>query len=234
MATLTLLSLTQAPVTPVPTPTLRLLRTPSLAATGLIVRTLAPTPLPLPITPPDCYETPVGGLWCLGWLHNRLLIPIEQVVVQVYLVTTDGTALTTQETPIARNILWPGERSPYGVRFEHIPEGTAGPVAVITSATRAPVPTAPPVEVRDVRTEQRDSVLHVAGSMGNAGPTPVDQLSVVVTLLDERERVTGFRMVRWPPEQALDPGDSLPFAVDVIPQGMSATRVEVSAEGRVY
>jgi hypothetical protein len=112
-ATLALFRLTPIPATP--TLALRLLRTPTLIATRNLTRTASPTPLPLPVLTPDCYETPVGGMWCLGVITNRLRMPVEQVAVQVYLVTPDGTALAVREGRLAHDVLWPGQSAPYGV-----------------------------------------------------------------------------------------------------------------------
>ena len=61
-----LLGLTLPSITP--TPILRLLRTPG----SIFTRTLAPTPLPIRVDSPICYETPVGSLVCLGVVHNVL------------------------------------------------------------------------------------------------------------------------------------------------------------------
>jgi hypothetical protein len=230
--TLTLLRFTPQWVTPTPAP--RLLRTPTLRTTSVVMLTLAPTPLPLQIPAPDCYETPVGGLWCLGLVRNGLIIPIEQVLVRIYLVAADGTALAERDAPAARTMLSPGEMSPYGALFERIPEGSAGPVAVLISASKAKASGAktPVVQVQDLNGENQSSAFHMTGALVNTGAVAADQLCLVVTLLDNSGRVTGFRELRWPPDQTLSPGERLPFSLDVIPQGLGTTRFEASAESR--
>jgi hypothetical protein len=231
--TLTLLRFTPQWVTPTPTP--RLLRTPTLRTTSVMMMTLAPTPLALPVPAPNCYETPVGGLWCLGLVRNGLIVPIEQVIIRIYLVSADGTALAERDAPTALAVLPPGEMSPYGVLFDRIPEGSTGPVAMLISASKANVPggNMPVLQVQDLRGENRDSVFYLTGVLVNTGAVTADQLRLVVTLLDSGGRVTGFRQLRWPPNQALLPGEQLSFSLEVIPQGLGTTRFEASAESRV-
>ncbi len=227
-----LLSLTLPLATP--TPILRLLRTPALRATGLASVTRAVvTPLPLSVSAPSCYETPVGSLWCLGLIRNELSVPTEQVVIRIYLVRLDGTALTFQDVRPARSLLEPGAASPYGALFNAIPDGTAGPVAVIVGAiqTSAQSAHAVSIDVRDVHSEAREAGYQISGTLVNRSAAPVRELNLVVALFDDGGRVTGFRQLQWPPAQVLRPGESLSFNLDAVPQGRGTIRVEASAEG---
>jgi hypothetical protein len=212
---------------------LRLLRTPTLRATGLVTG-VAATPLPLSMTPPACYETPAGSLWCLGLIRNELSIPIDQVVVRIYLVTADGTAVDAKDAHAIRVVLEPGTASPYGVLFNAVPAGTAGPVGILISANHSTDQAArfADLTVRDVQSEVRASGFHVSGKLVNTTPTALRQLSLVVTLLDDGGRVAGFRELRWSADQMLGPAAVLPFEADAVAQGRGATRVVVSAEGR--
>src|SRR5258706_12690077 len=132
--TLVLLNLTRPAFTP--TPILRLLRTPTLRASNTLMPFPISTPLPIQLSPPDCYETPVGSLWCLGLIRNTLSVPIHQVLISVYLVRLDGTVLAEKITASANKTIAAGEFSSYGVLFDAIPEGFAGPIAVLTGATQ--------------------------------------------------------------------------------------------------
>ncbi len=225
--TLSIFNLTRTPITP--TPILRLLRTPT--PHNPVARTrIAPTPLPVPLTPPDCYETPVGSLWCLGLVRNPLTTPIEQVTLQVYLVSADGTALTDANTMLSLAVLGPGESAPYGVLFNSIPQDYAGPVVVLTSTRTAQSVKHAELEVHDLRYEVADSLYSVHGTLVNTASVPVKRLTVVVTLFDANGRVTGFRQAVWPADQTLAPQGSLSFQLDVAPQGLGTMRVEATAE----
>jgi hypothetical protein len=185
------------------------------------------------LAPPNCYETPVGSLWCLGLIRNEQTFPVEQVVIRVYLVRADGTAIAAKDAAAARVTLPPQSTSPYGVLFEAVPDGV-GPVAVLISANQRLDWTegALPVQVRDIQSSDRDGGYHVTGTLVNTTNTALQQLSVIVTLFDGQGRVTGYRQSRLPPNQSLAPGDKIPFAVDVIPQGLGTVRTDASAEGR--
>ncbi|MCC7452158.1 MAG: hypothetical protein IT324_32445 [Anaerolineae bacterium] len=228
-----LLSFTQTLATP--TPILRLLRTPPLRLTGIgtIARTAAPLPTPLPVmvNPPHCYETPAGSLWCLGLVRNNLTIAVQQIIIRVYLVNAEGTALAELDAMPARLMLAPGETSPYGVLFHAIPGESLGPVAVLVSAYEADK-FYQSLDVRDVKSQPHNSGFRITGTVLNTTSGTIREPSLVITLFDSAGQVTGFRQWRWPDDLILKPGASLPFDVEAIPQGMNTARVEASVEGQ--
>jgi len=231
-ATLDLLKLTPAPALPLaPTPLLRLRRTPTLPASTLFAMTLAPTPLPLPVPAPDCYETPVGGLWCLGLLRNLLRQPIEDVLIRVYLVSADGQPLAFRDVPTAHFRLNPGQESPFGALFERAPSGVAGPVAVIGMA-RPATSDRVMLPVRDMLTSAEGMLFRVQGAILNTHQAPVGQVRLVVTLRDSAGRVTGFRQLLFPPDQGLQPEQRREFTLSVVAHTPGTARVEASAEGQ--
>lgn len=231
-ATLDLLKLTPSPATPIiPTPILRLRRTPTFSASTLLAITLAPTPIPLPVSTPDCYETPVGGMWCLGLLRNLLSEPIEDVIVRVYLVSADGLPLAYRETHTAHYRLNPGQESPIGVLFERIPTGAAGPVAVVVAARPAKSDRVA-LMVHDVLTNAEGVLFRVQGLIINTEGQQVGQVRLVVVLRDDAGRVTGFRQLLIPSDQVLLPQQHREFALSVVAHAPGTSRVEASAEGQ--
>jgi hypothetical protein len=230
-ATLILLGFTPTPATPIPT--LRLMRTPIPTRVSLV--TLAPTlmRLHIPVANPTCYETTAGSLLCLGQIQNSLAIPLEQIMIRVYLVTADGTGLLHRDIAIACSLLMPDHKSPYGVIFESIPEGTAGAVAVVINALEAsPHSIYGLLEAGKMKIEQQDSLYRISGQISNRQITTLTELSLVVTLLDENNRITGFRQYRWPSTVKLNTSESISFSIEVIPQTLGTTRFEVNAEGK--
>lgn len=223
-ATLTLLTLTQS--SPTPTPALFLLRTPAIHPTSI-----RSTPPVLNIRPPDCYETPVGGMWCLGLIRNILIIPLEGVTVRVYLVTAEGIALSHRETLIARSTLPPGEMSPYGVFFESVPAGMVGPVATLVDAQQVSVDSVLPTLVARISMEDNQGALfYVMGEVHNAGSITTKGFELVITLFDQQDRVVGFR--QWRSGAFLAGGETLPFELQLIPLSQKAIHAEVSVDGR--
>ncbi|MEP7288397.1 MAG: hypothetical protein ABI947_21815 [Chloroflexota bacterium] len=226
----TLLSLAHPTITP--TAMLRLIRTPTLYSTYSTALALAPTVLPLPLLPPKCYETPVGSLWCFGLIRNTQDKPIGQIMVRVYLVSSDGSALVEKQVASARASLAPGEFTPYGVLFDSQPAGSVGPVVMLISAVNLEASAlSTSVKVNEFYSETRDGAYHITGTLINSDSKSLRTLSLVVTLLDGEDHVTGFRQVRWDDAQVLMPTATLPFTVDVIPFGQGPMRVEISAEG---
>jgi hypothetical protein len=217
-----------------PTPILRLLRTPTLRATGVFTVTrVISTALPVTINPPNCYETPVGSQWCLGLVQNGLSVTVGQIIIRLYLVNADGTAVAEQEVTLSRPFLLPGESAPYGVRFNSIPEGNIGPVAAVVRANKAADNNGVSLKTQDVHLDVHDAVYRVSGKIINPATQPVQQLAVVATLFDKNGRVTGFREMRFAPETVIAPGASLLFELDAIAQGLGTVRVEATATGRL-
>jgi hypothetical protein len=216
-ATLTLLTL--------PAPTLELLR-----STSAVILTLSPA-APLGVPEPNCYETPVGSLWCLGLIRNDMLHPIEQIAIKVILLREDGSIIEERLTPTARAVLMPGEYAPYGVLFERGAASSIGATAVLTRAVEITDPARiPNIVVRGVETRIESSIYHVTGEVVNLGTRPVLDVQLVATLFDEQDQVTGFRQLHM--GLTLAPGEATPFAMYAIPQGLGTMRLEVSADGR--
>ncbi len=217
------------------TPILRILRTPSLGVTAIRSTAARPTPPPLTLDPPNCYETPVGSLWCLGLVRNPLPMILEGIIVRIVLVSSDGTALAERETLIARRIVRSGEVSPYGVLFDSPPIGYAGPVPELVAASPASPANAAAVAltIQNVRGEVRESGFHLSGQLVNTATTTVQVESGVATLFDKRERVIGFRALEH--DQPLATGKVLTFDLDVIPQTLAAqdtARYSIDVDGR--
>jgi len=229
MATLALLKWTHTP-TATPTSTPRLRRTPTLSPATLIALTLVPTPLPLLVNNPNCQETPVGSLLCLGSLYNPLGEPISQPVVRVYLVDSFGNALAVREVTTARSYLLPDESTPYGAQFEQMPSEYRGAVAEIARAlpNRQALPQ---LAVERLHSTYSEGRYLLSGELHNYSEHAVENLSLVATLYDEAGQVTGFRQLRLPPDQVLLPRQHLPFQLSVIPHLEGTHNVIAAAEG---
>lgn len=241
LATLVLLGWTLTPPTPLPTrtPLPHLLRTPTLPM--LTTVTLMPTsPAALStaqteqllLAQPTCYETATGSLYCLGVVENTLLLAVEHLVIRVYLVDVQGSALAQGESGLAQMLLLPGERAPYGVLFDSAPAGVIGGVAVLINAQESASQNATTgaivhLLIQDVTREN----WQVSGAVINKSAQRLERICVIVTLYDKMGAVTGFRVWRSADQQLLNAGSTLPFEITAIPQGNPVARLEVSAEG---
>ncbi len=225
----TLLGYTHIP--PTLTPMLRVLRTPSLAATVARMATVL-TPQPLTLDPPTCHETSVGSLWCFGLVRNTLSAAVESISLRVYLVTADGTALVQGDCLLARQLLRPGDSAPYAVLFNSVPSGIAGAVAVLLSANTSVNSDARLIvlDIGHLRGEVHDeSIYHLSGQITNSSAIAIHGVALIATLFDKAGLITGFRQIKI--EQTIPPNASIPFEFDVIPQGIGTVRYEVAADG---
>jgi hypothetical protein len=228
-ATLALLGFSTLP--PTPAPTLFVIRTPTLTSPQMMIMTLAPTPLPLRPDTPHCYETQAGGLACLGLVYNGLSVPIEAVIVRVYLVTAQGEPLAYRDVSPAHRLIRPGESAPYRALFEQNLPGAAGAVATLHHATKASDYDVVAVTIRDARYVALSNYHRVSGQVVNQHSPALNQIQVTVTLFDNKGRVTGYRQVNVYMGTPLYEGDAAPFTAEVVPHGSGTTRFEVSAEG---
>jgi hypothetical protein len=209
---------------------LRLLRTPTLRSSGTALA-MAATPLTLSVEPPICYETPVGSLWCFGLVRNVGSLPFEHITIRVYLVTINGDPLVHQETSTAHEVLFPGMESPYGVLFDSIPEHAVGSVAGLINAIPVSLEQqnqTANITVSNVHYDKRDRVFYVTALLTNSNKQSVHNIRVVVTLFNDNQQVTGFRTQHI--AQSLSVGQSISFQLDVIPQGYSTQKIDISTE----
>ena len=191
----------------------------------------SPALLHLKIIGPACYETPVGSLVCLGQVRNTLDTPVEQIVVEVQLVTSNGTALASREVFVSRHLIPAGSSGPYRVLFEEIPAGYAaafpqvknGQVLASMSSQMAEL------TLRQVSGRFVANQYQIAMSMINRTLLPIERISITMVLTSDEGAVTGFRQVTL--DRELRPGEALSLNLKVIPQGPSTVGYEVFAEG---
>ncbi|MBN1681294.1 MAG: hypothetical protein JW966_13505 [Anaerolineae bacterium] len=194
---------------------------------------LSPVAIYLAVSGPACYETPVGSLICLGQVRNMLDRPVEHVMVSVQLLARDGTPLASSQTLIAQIVLPAGRNAPYRVLFDEVPENYAGAYAFVESGQIAENAgdRYADLGLRQVGVVFLDEQYQVTLSISNKSARTAEQLSIVVTLLDDAGHVTGFRQMVLSPDRHLEPGETLALMVEVIPQGLNTVAFEAYAEG---
>jgi hypothetical protein len=176
-----------------------------------------PTPLPLPISGEGLYRTPVGGVWCMGEVINTMGDPVTNLQVYVTLVDAQGTSLTSHVTLAAADYLAPGERAPFAVLFNDAIAAEAVDahfellrgefVSQITSGFV-------PLTVSDLDGAVSGPQYRVGGRVVNMADVAVEQVTVVVVLYDEEQRIIGYRqMVLLNRDTSLAPGQAQVFRV---------------------
>jgi len=86
-----------------------------LAAAG--TPTPTPTPLPFAVENVSFSQTPLGGLWCFGEVHNTTPVDLEQAAVTISLLDKDGQVLAQTQEYAQIDLIAPGGRAPFAVRF---------------------------------------------------------------------------------------------------------------------
>ncbi len=182
---------------------------------------------------PTCYETPLGSLICLGQVYNTLEAPLENVIVNVTLISREGIPLDDASALLARAILPAGARGPYRVIFDSVPAGYESAIAAIDAAEVAidAEHRYADLELREVAVVFNEQQFKVTVSVANRSRQPADELVLTVTLLDRSGRVTGFRQVTLEDNYALAPNQPMSLTIGVIPQGPNTVSFDAFAEG---
>jgi LysM repeat protein len=182
---------------------------------------ILPTPTPLPLTTSGTalYETPVGGLWCMGEVVNTTSEPVTNLKVAVTLLAPDGTPLITARTQANADYLSPGSRAPFSLLFRSPPAGvTDAQVILLRGESISPITAGfVPLDVLDADGAVSGPQYRVRGTLSNSSQGPVSRVSVVVTVYNAASDVVGYRQLMIP-DVTLSPGQQQPFDVLLTPQ----------------
>jgi LysM repeat protein len=195
--------------------------------------TAVPTPLPFVIENVTFSNTTLGGLWGLGEIRNTSGLDLEQVALSAALLDSDGNVLAEEHVPVQLELVAPGERAPFAVRFSTPPRTFAS--YLITPLTAIPGYTGNyyrDLIVKESSGEgERYSTYTVSGKITNIGPEDAVDVVVTTTIYDALGRVIGTRRV--PPEHNVIPrGGDTTFAVQITPIGGPVSSYGVTVLGR--
>lgn len=198
---------------------------------------IAPTQPPLPVKVENAarYQTPVGSSWVLGEVFNSTDQPIENVQVRVALLDAAGQEIASESPFLALDAVPPGGRAPFSVLFSAPPNGVIDFQAYVVRADQAYNYGSryAQLQVTDVQTRSVGAQVGVSGKVANTGASNAVGAHVVITLYDEKGRVTGFRQFTLPDDQ-LAAGGTTPFDVIVSPDpsAPSVMNSAVAAQAR--
>ena len=193
-----------------------------------------PTPLPLNIEGVALYQTPVGGVWCMGEVVNTTGGPVTNMQIEATLVAGDGTPLVSAVALAAADYLAPNDRAPFAVLFENPPTGVADvAVRLLRGETVSAITSGfVPLDVAQAEGAVSGPQYRVTGQLVNNSGVSLQRISVVVTLYDGEERVAGYRQQVFGEEVVIPAGQSWKFELLLTPQGLEApTSFQVLAWG---
>lgn len=176
----------------------------------------SPTPLPLQILAPSCYETHPGSLLCLGRVDNPLDFAVERVTVEVSLSQPDGTTALRRAT-VEQMLIPAGSFAPYQASFDGDADSSGSVNArMISAAYSAQALTE--VRVAEVAGEVQDGRVLVSAVITNPDSHEVELLRAFITLLDGTGRVIGYRVLMFEMGTVLASGEDYPLHVELTPQ----------------
>jgi LysM repeat protein len=205
------------------------------AQLGVGTPTPEPTPLALELGPVYFGTENADGLWALGEVKNPGDQPLEGVRIGLQLLDDAGQVLTEGDAPIATNLLEVDASSPYGIRFDPVPEDFTNYFVYTLSA----YPGHLGVHYRDLQVievqgeGERYYTFDLTGIVRNTGPEDAVEVTVTATLYDALGQVIGFRKVE-PAHNVIPYGGETTFSVSIIPFGGPVDSWHVSAEARRY
>jgi len=194
-----------------------------------------PTPTPLPFDIVNLYfdRTPLGGLWCLGEIHNTSDVDLEQVQVMVTLYDDQHEVLASGSAFVQLDLIAPDGRAPFAIFFPDAP-------ATFASYEAQPLSGVPAyvggyyrdLEVRGTEAEgERYASYTVRGRVVNVGPEDAVGVSVVITAYDALGHVIGVRK-GIPKHNVVPRGGETTFQVELVPVGGPVITYTVQALGR--
>jgi LysM repeat protein len=192
-----------------------------------------PTPVPFAVENVTFNNTPLGGFWCLGEIHNTTGLDLEQAGVKIVLLDEQGEAVAEAQEYVQIELLRPGGRAPFAVRFTSPPQSFASYLAIPWQGVQGYIGNYYlDLSVSDLQGEgERYAVYTVSGSVSNTGPEDTVDVLVTVTLYDALGRVIGLR--REVPEHNVIPrGGHTTFTMDLTPAGGPVADFRVDALGR--
>jgi LysM repeat protein len=195
--------------------------------------TVAPTPLPFVIENVMFSNSALGGLWGLGEIRNTSGMDLEQVALTAVLLDAEGSTLAQEQVPVQIDLVAPGQRAPFAVRFNAPPRTFANYLITPLSA----IPGYTGSYYRDLIVKEssgegeRYSTYTVSGTITNMGPEDAVDVVVTTTLYDALGRVIGTRRV--PPAHNVIPrGGDTTFTVQITPIGGPVSSHGVTVLGR--
>lgn len=174
----------------------------------------SPTPLPLQILAPNCYETHPGSLLCLGRVDNPLDFAVERVTVEVSLSQPDGTT-ALRRASVEQMLIPAGSFAPYQASFDGNVSGSVNARMVSAAYSAQSVPE---VLVEDVEGDVQDGRVLISAIITNPDAHEVELLRAFITLLDGTGRVIGYRVLVFEVGTVLASGEDYPLHVEMTPQ----------------
>lgn len=185
---------------------------------GQTLQIPAPTPMPLLVQPPTCYEARPGSLLCLGRVENPLAFPVEAVSVEVHLIQQNGEIYRSQRSTVEQTNIPSGSFAPYQAMFSADWSDFTTADAALISAAPAEADRFLTLLIEDVQGVAIGAQLIVTAVIVNPNAQTAELLRAFITLTDSAGAITGYRVVTFESGSLLAAGDRLPIEIEITPQ----------------
>ena len=168
-----------------------------------LASTLIPSNLPVYITvhPPTCYESAPGGVVCYGLVENSTGLTVGRVELGAYLIDPNGVILREEQVSLDQRIVLTGGFAPYRVLFSardslYLSEQFGGIAVELVGVTHVQDDRAQAIlTVNMLNAGWDEGRYRIRIRIQNSNADETTGARVVITLLDEQNRVTGYRIV---------------------------------------
>lgn len=205
---------------------------PAVGAAGATA-TVEPTPLPFAAENVSFANSQLGGLWCFGEIRNTTGTDLEQAGVTVSLLDETGEVVAEAQDYVQVELLRPGERAPFALRFQAPPQSFASYLVAPWKGVQGYMG-GYYFDLVGQETQgegERYAIYTVSGFIANTGPEDAVDVVVTITLYDALGRVIGTR--RAPPAYNVIPrGGRSEFSIELTPAGGPVASFAVQALGR--
>lgn len=177
------------------------------------------TVIPLQVAQPSCYETPTDSILCMGQIYNTQSYAVRRVDVRVQLLRADGLILAERDIVIDQNTIPPGGSAPYSARFKA--EWTNYTTAAsLQQADVTPEIHFVPLIIENETIQYVNGRYTVWATLYNPSPYITEPPRLVLTLLDDRGQVVGYRAMGV--DAGLDPEARQTIQIEAISQVRNA------------
>jgi hypothetical protein len=194
-----------------------------------------PTPVPIKVQNPECYPVVSHELHCLVMIENNQSYSVENVIVQVSLLSKDGEIVATKTAIPPLNLIPAGTSAAISVVFDSpnspdvIPQANLLTVIPVAQDSQRYLQTE--IQIQESFVNPSGLQAQVQGSISLLEEQS-DATSVWIAAFayDQNENIVGLR--KWVSNDVLVMGEKIDFDLTVYSLGPAITRLELISETR--
>ncbi len=178
-----------------------------------------PTPLPILVSPPDCFLTAEEQWLCFGMVENLQSVSVERVILEITFINQAGVSVYTEQIILPQRVLQPQAIAPYHILVA--PDSPLDEIIGVTATLIRAEPLSPQsptlllLDTSNIRIERQDQRVIINGTIINNNNDDAENIQIVVMLYDRIGRVVGYRVLMV---DRLTSGDAFPFDVVLLSQ----------------